>query len=191
VSCNKVITQSSLVGCIALLRLSHESDHLTDAILDICGTNILQDLASLHQVLKVAEINRGVGVEYGIGVCPVSRRLILRVISTLAIYDMRSAKDRASVGREILYQLALAPIDDMNGQKDVELSAEKLFRVCECSYDLSFFSPELMTELLNNHHSEFELLFECVIDGYSRLSFTSDVDDICHQVRPNIVPFFL
>ena len=145
----------------------------------------LNDLASLHHVLKVAEINRGVGVDYGIGVCPVSRRIILRAISTLCFHEMKIAKEGTSVGRDILYQLALAPLDDMRMQKNVALSAEKLFRICECSYDLSFFSPKLVTELLNNHHSEFELLFECVVTGYSRLSFTSGIDDICYQVRPN------
>jgi hypothetical protein len=177
------LSQHHSVGCIALLRLSHESVHLTDSILEVCGSTLLHDLANLHQVLKAAENNRGVGVDYGTGVCPVSRRIILRVISTLALYDMKRAKDGAISGRDILHQLAIAPVDDLRLQKDVVQSAEKLFRICECAYDFAFFSPELVTDLLNNHHSEFELLFECVISGYSQLSFNTDVDDICYQVR--------
>ena len=103
----------------------------------------------------------------------------------LGFHEIKRATDGSSASRDILYQLASAPLNEMHLQRDVVLSAEMLFRICECSYDLSYFSPELATELLNNHHSEFELLFECVITGYSRLLFTSDIDDICYQVRLN------
>lgn len=114
-----------------------------------------------------------------------SRRIVLRVLSRLAIYEVKRSKDGISEGRGILHQLALVPLDDLRLQESVMLSADKLFRVCECAFDLAFFSPELVIDLFNNH-SEFGLLFECVIAGYSRLSFTWEEDSICHQVSQGL-----
>ena len=170
------------VGCIALLRFSHESDHLIYAIFEVYGSVILHDLSSLHQGLKMSELQRGVGVDHGTGVCPVSRRIILRVISRLAIYQMKATHDEAGDGQAILHRLALAPLDEMKSLKDTPLSPEKLFRVCESAYDLAFFSPELLADVFNNP-LVLDVLFECAIAGYSRLSFSSDVDALCHQVR--------
>jgi hypothetical protein len=112
------------VGCIALMRLSHESDQLMDAIFEGYPA-ILHNLSSLHQGLKISELQRGVGVDYGLGVCPVSRRIILRVISCLAIYQMKITKDDAGDGRAILHRLVLAPLDEIKSLKDAPLSPEK------------------------------------------------------------------
>jgi hypothetical protein len=170
------------VGCISLMRLTHESDQLIEAIFEVYGSAILHDLSSLHQGLKISELQRGVSVNYGAGVCPVSRRIILRVISRLAIYQMKASKDEACNGQAILHQLALVPLDEMKLLKDDPPSPKKLFRVCESAYDLSFFSPELLADVLNNPLA-LEVLFDCAIAGYSRLSFSSDVDALCRQVR--------
>ncbi|KAL3761981.1 hypothetical protein ACHAW5_006487 [Stephanodiscus triporus] len=175
------------VGCIALMRLSHESDELIDAIFEGYSA-ILHDLSSLHQGLKISELQRGVSVNYGLGVCPVSRRIILRVISRLAIYQMKVTKDEIGDGRAILHRLALAPLDEMKSLKDAPLSPEKLFRVCESAYDLSFFSPEVLADVFNNP-LVLEVLFDCAIEGYSRLLVSSDVDALCHQV-PKWDPVF-
>jgi hypothetical protein len=44
------------------------------------------------------------------------------------------------------------------------------------------FLPELLADVFNNP-LVLEALFDCAIEGYSRLSFSSDVDALCHQVR--------
>lgn len=175
------------VGCIALLRLSHESDHLIDAIFDIYGFTILDDLCSLHQGLKNSELQRGVNVDYGTGVCPVSRRIVLKVISRLAIHRIKSTNDDAGEGQVILHSLALAPLNELKSLKDSPLTPEKLFRLCEASYDFAFFSPEVVGDILNNP-SDLDLVFDCVVEGYSRLTFSSDVNALCHQVRTHAIP---
>ena len=186
------------VGCIALLRLSHESDHLVDAIFDMYGFTILNDLSRLHEGLKNSELQRGVNVDYGTGVCPVSRRIVLKVISRLAIHRMKTTKDDAGEGQAILHRLALAPLNEMKSLKVSQLTPEKLFRLCEAGYDFAYFSPEVVGDILNNP-SDLDLVFDCVVEGYSRLKFSSDVDALCHQVRThattstynNQQPFFL
>jgi hypothetical protein len=170
------------VGCIALLRLSHESDHLVAAILDVYGSAIFHDLSDLHHGLKNSELQRGVNVDYGTGVCPVSRRIVLKVISRLAMHQMKTTKDDVSEGRAILHNLALAPLNEMKSLKVSLLTPDKLFRLCEASYDCAFFSPEVVGDILNNP-SDLDLVFDCVVEGYSRLTFSSDVDALCHQVR--------
>ena len=184
------------VGCIALLRLSHESDHLVDAIFDMYGFTILNDLSRLHEGLKNSELQRGVNVDYGTGVCPVSRRIVLKVISRLAIHRMKTTKDDAGEGQAILHSLALAPLNELKSLKVSQLTPEKLFRLCEAGYDFAYFSPEVVGDILNNP-SDLDLVFDCVVEGYSRLNFSSDVDALCHQVRThattstyNNQPFF-
>ena len=185
------------VGCIALLRLSHESDHLVDAIFDMYGFTILNDLSRLHEGLKNSELQRGVNVDYGTGVCPVSRRIVLKVISRLAIHRMKTTKDDAGEGQAVLHSLALAPLNELKSLKVSQLTPEKLFRLCEAGYDFAYFSPEVVGDILNNP-SDLDLVFDCVVEGYSRLKFSSDVDALCHQVRTHATtstydnqPFFL
>ena len=111
----------------------------------------------------------------------------MRVISHLALYEMKGAKDQASEGQAILQQLLQQPLGVLGPQRDAPLSAEKMYRVCESAYDLSFFSPELVTDLFNNPPDDLGVICDCVIAGYSRLSFTSDVDDVYQQVRQSIL----
>lgn len=168
------------VGCIALMRLSNESDYLTKMVFEVCGSSILHDLSSLYQGLKKSELERGFSCDYGTGVCPISRRIILKVISCLALHEMK-ANDQASEGRAILHQLLQGPLSEMRSQKEAPLSAEKLFKVCESALDLSFFSEELVADLFKNPSDDLGVMFDCVITGYSGLSFTSEADEMCQQ----------
>ena len=120
-------------------------------------------------------------MDYGVGVCPVSRRMVLRVISHLALYHMKQTNDQS--GLAVLQQLLQTPLLEMRKQKEADASAEKLFRVCEAAFDLSYFSPSLVVDLFNNNSSDLNVMFECVITGYSHLSFAANTDDMCHQVR--------
>lgn len=163
------------------MRLSQESAHLTNAIFEVYGSALLHDLSSLYNGLKASELERGVGCDYGKGVTPFSRRMILRVISGLALHEMDRSNIQAGEGRAILHQLFQTPLVELRSQRELPLSEEKLYRVCEAAFDLSFFSPQLLAA--NEAWADMEVIFECVVTGYSRLSFTSDADAACQQVR--------
>ncbi|KAL7540269.1 hypothetical protein ACHAXR_009992 [Thalassiosira sp. AJA248-18] len=165
------------VGCIALLRMTHESDCLTSIIFEVYGATFLHDLSSLYQGLKSSELERGVGCDYGVGVAPYSRRMILRVISRLSLFEMKGKDQQISEGHQLLQTV----LDEMRSQKETPFSAEKLFRLTESSFDLSFFSPGIVASLFNKPSDDLQVIFECAIMGYSRLLFTSDTDSICQQ----------
>jgi len=159
------------VGCIALIRMSGESDELRNSIFKVCGESILQDLTSLHHALKRIEVERGVGVEYGKGVTPLSRRLLIRVVSRLGMQQ----------GGTVLHSLLEEPLSEIVSQKSAPPSIEKLFRLCEAALDLSFFSPELLSHLFRNRASDLGSLFETAIMGYAGLSFTSEEDSTTYH----------
>jgi hypothetical protein len=160
------------VGCIALIRLSGESAQLRSSIFKVCGQSILQELASLHRNLKHIElVERGVGVDYGKGVTPLSRRLLIRVISRLGMQQ----------GNAVVHSLLDEPLNEIIAQKNAPPSAEKFFRLCEAALDLSFFSPELLIQLVQNRASDLDSLVQTVILGYTGLTFASEVDSTCIQ----------
>ncbi len=159
------------VGCIALIRMSSESDELRNSVFKVCG-GILQDLTNLHRALKHIEVERGVGVDYGKGVTPLSRRLLIRVVSRLGMQQ--------GVGT-VLHSLLEEPLREIVALKSTPFTIEKVFRLCEAALDLSFFSPELLSHLFRDRASDLDSLFQTVIMGYTGLSFTSDADPITHQ----------
>lgn len=167
------------VGCIALLRLSNESEILAKAMFEIYPT-ILHDLSNLYQGLKESELRRGVKIDYGDGVCPVSRRMIIKVISHLSLIKMKHDNQSSEV-QAVLQQLLQAPLIELRSQTSDHQSAEQLFRVCEASFDLSYFSPELVANVFSNNSEDLEPIFQCLLAGYTRLSFSVDIDDTCHQ----------
>ncbi|KAL7545932.1 hypothetical protein ACHAWF_009281 [Thalassiosira exigua] len=168
------------VGCIALLRLSHESDCLASAIFGVYGHTILHDLSNLHHELKTSELRRGPSCDWGVGVTPVSRRIILRVISRMALHGMNETKDQHDEGRAIITKLLQAPLEEMKSQKEAPVSAGKIYRLCEDAYDISFFSSELVADLFYHRAHDLQILFDCTISGYSALLSLPDAD-ICHQ----------
>jgi len=169
------------VGCIALLRLSHESDYLTNAIFEVYGSTILHDLSCLYQGLKTSELVQGAGWQGVPYSTPYTRRIILRVISRLALHEMKGTNDQSSNGGIILHKLVQVPLGEMRSQKERHFSADKLFRVCEAAFDLSFFTPEIVADLFGNPSDDLGMMFECVITGYSMLLFTFDADVVWQQ----------
>ena len=141
------------VGCIALIRISCESVELRNSIFRVCGGDILQNLTNLHRALKRIEVERGVGVDYGRGVTPLSRRLLIRVISRLGMEQHCT----------VLHSLLEEPLNQIVAQKHSSPSVEKLFRLCEAALDLSFFSPELLTHFFQNS--------EVILTVYLRRSY--------------------
>ena len=171
------------MGCIALLRLSHETTFLTNVIFEVYP-NILLDLVQLYTRLKASELQRTVGCVHGKGVTPISRRIVLRVISRLALSEMKGThNDQSTNGKMILQQLVQGPMGELRSQAGQPFSAEKMFRVCEASSDLSFFSSELVADLFCNPSDDLGIIFESVITGYSKLLFTFDADFVWQQVR--------
>jgi len=167
------------VGCIALLRMSNESDILARAMFEIYPT-ILQDLSNLHHALKESELRRGVNIDYGDGVCPVSRRMIIKVISHFSLIKMKQGNQSSEV-QAILQQLLQAPLIELRSQASAPQSAEQVFRICEASFDLSYFSPKLVADVFSSNFEDLSTMFQCLLAGYARLSFSADIDDTCHQ----------
>lgn len=163
------------------MRLSFESDNLAFAMLSIYGSSLLRDLASLHQELKSLENNRPPGRDHRIGVAPISRRLVLRTISHLCMLQMKTSSDES--GRIILQDLLQVPLSEISFQKDLHVTSDKLFRLCESTFDLASFDSIVIANLFNNPTSELGCVFECVLSGYSRLSFSADFDPWFAQVR--------
>ena len=160
------------VGCIALIRVSSESDELRKSVFKVCGESILQDLTNLHGALKHIEVERGASVDYGKGVTPLSRRLLIRVVSRLGMQQG---------GGTVLHSLLEEPLREIVALKSTPVTIEKLFRLCEAALDLSFFSPELLSHLFRERGYDLDSLFQTVMMGYTELSFTSDADPIMHQ----------
>lgn len=114
------------------------------------------------------------------GVTPMSRRLVLNVISRLALIGIEG--NQSSKSRAILNELLQSPLNDIATQRDASNSDEKFFRMCEAAIDLSFFSPELVVDLFLNNADSLGPMINCLVAGYSDLSFTSDSPSHCIQV---------
>lgn len=165
----------SVVGCIALMRLSFESEDLAYSIINTYGSSLLHDIANLHNELRVIEQKRPIGCDYGIGVCPISRRLVLKSLTQLCMLSMETYRNES--GKTIIQELLRVSLQEIVTQKEKALTSDAaLFRLCESVYDLSSLHPLIVVDLLTNSSSELACVFEGVISGYSHLAFTSDTD---------------
>ncbi|KAL7473676.1 hypothetical protein ACHAXS_014175, partial [Conticribra weissflogii] len=168
------------VGCIALIRLSFESNILAHTILRVYGGTLLDDLFHLYKGLKESEIERPIGCVHGKGVTPMSRRLVLNVISRLALIGIEG--NQSSKSRAILNDLLQYPLNDIATLRESSNSDEKFFRMCEAAIDLSFLSPELVVDLFLKSADCIGPMINCLVSGYSSLSFTSDLESYSIQV---------
>ncbi|EJK58179.1 hypothetical protein THAOC_21717 [Thalassiosira oceanica] len=148
------------VGILALMRMSEESDNLTHAMFEVQPA-ILNDFVELHARLKAAEASRGLR-DWGTGVCPVSRRILLRVICRLSKFP------GAGQGHAVMEQLVNAPLREITSRKQSPYCAERLYNFTESSYDLAYFSPELLSNALSTVPEALEAVTMTVIEGYSR-----------------------
>jgi len=167
------------VGCIALIRLSFESDNLAYTVIKVYGETLLDDLFQLYERLKESERERPIGCVHGKGVTPMSRRLVLNVISRLALIGIEG--NQSTKSRAILNELMQSPLNDIATLGEASNSDEKFFRMCEAAIDLSFFSPELIVDLFLNNADSLGPMINCLVSGYSDLSFTSDSESYCIQ----------
>ena len=174
------------VGCIALMRLSFESNNLAHALTGIYGPTLLSDVANLHNELKILEQKRSPGCDFGIGVCPISRRLVLRSLSRICMLQMETDQGSKTMLQELL-QVTLAEIDM---QKDLPLTCDKLSQLCESVYDLASLDPFVVANLFSSPTQQLELVIDSLLTGYSRISFASEIDPWMKQVS-NAIDYVL
>eukprot|EP00536_Pseudo-nitzschia_multiseries_P008936 jgi/Psemu1/257694/estExt_Genewise1Plus.C_2380002 len=131
------------VGVLTLMRLANESNFLSLIFLKT-KESILIDLCNLYQELKCIEDSRGIGVFYGTGVLPKSRRILLGVICHLELVSGGTAQ--ASRLLTSIFENAISTIATTKSQMQ-NLEAETLSRICENTFDIAAFSPNVVQSL--------------------------------------------
>lgn len=168
------------MGCIALMRFSFESEELAYSIMSIYGQSLLHDIANLHNELKEVEQKRPLGCDFGVGVCPISRRLVLRSLSQLCMLQQMKANGDKS-GETITHELLHLSLKEISAQKDLALTSDKFFRLCESVYDLASLHPLVVVGIFTSSANEIACVVESLLSGYEHLAFSSDVDQWFEQ----------
>jgi len=172
------------VGCIAIMRLAFESEHLALAALKFAAAVnnvdvvfIIMKLSQLHESLHALEMKRAPGVSHGTGVAPKSRRVLLKSICRfgciIAKHDMAS-KDLIQTELRRLFSNPLSTMLKANTMSDIS-RAQLLYYICESTYDLSSFPPEFCSLLFESEiHSQqndvitsMQLLVNIAVSGYN------------------------
>ncbi|KAL3925084.1 MAG: hypothetical protein SGILL_000640, partial [Bacillariaceae sp.] len=117
------------VGVLTLLRFASESDALSRVFL-ASKQRILLELCVLHKELKKMEVSRGVGVFWGVGVLPKSRRILLSIVCNLA-----TIADDAQVSKELMaiFEHSVSSIVRLSGRP----TPEAMFFTCESVSDIA------------------------------------------------------
>lgn len=131
------------------MRLANESEALSNVFLK-SKESILVDLCELHDGLKKIEDQRGVGVFYGIGVLPKSRRILIGVICDLEVFS--GEKGQAASLLASIFENAIASIASANHQLE-NLEAERFSKICESTFDIAAFSPNTVHSLFDMSNS--------------------------------------
>lgn len=132
------------------MRLANESTPLSLAFLR-SKESILVDLCELYKELKKIEDQRGLGIFYGIGVLPKSRRLLLGVICKLE--TLSDEKGQAFRSLASLFENSIASITSANDQLE-NFGAEILSRICESTFDIAAFSHDKVRSLFEVPNGE-------------------------------------
>ncbi len=161
------------VGVLALMRLANDSAPLSMAFLK-SKESMLADLCQLYESLKKIEDQRGVGVFYGVGVLPKSRRILLGVICNLEA--LSAEKGQASRLLGTMFENSVTFIASANNQID-NLGAEVLWKICESIFDIAAFSPNTIRSLYDVSNSG-SLQAAClhVLHQVGNFGFASAVD---------------
>ena len=176
------------VGCLAIMRLSIESDVLAFRVVAAAGPDI-QQLCQLHAQLKSIEVAREKGAVHGTGVVPKSRRILLNVICHLEILTKGGAGCAAMLTE--LFGSAVASIAGYANANPSALDDENvLFQICESTWDLAAFSPSIVESLFNYEDSQASSKMAClqvltrgICRGYQRLTTSDEVASVDLQVR--------
>ncbi|KAL3923871.1 MAG: hypothetical protein SGILL_001395 [Bacillariaceae sp.] len=127
------------VGVLTILRLAGESKALSLAFLR-SKPSVLLDLCSLYEELKSMELNRGVGVYWGTGVLPKSRRILLGIICSLDVVAGGDAQ--LSQRLEAIFEHAVSSITANSDQMACPPPGA-LFHICESVFDIAAFRPDI------------------------------------------------
>ena len=132
-------------GVLALMRLANESGPLSMVFLR-SKESMLVNLCELYQSLKRIEDQRGIGVFYGIGVLPKSRRILLGVICNLeALSDQKGPASKLLAS---MFEHSVTSIANVNQQLE-NLQTDTLSMICESAFDIAAFSPHMIRSLFD------------------------------------------
>ena len=176
------------VGCLAIMRLSTESEELALRVVAAAGSDI-QQLCQLHSQLKTIETAREKGTVHGTGVTPKSRRILLNIICHLEILTKGGAGCSAML--TALFELAVTSIAGYTNAPAALDDENALFQICESTWDLAAFSPSIVESLFNYEGNQasakmacLEVLTRGICRGYQRLTTSDDPSPVDFQVRP-------
>jgi hypothetical protein len=133
------------VGCLSLMRLTFASQELTLILVKASGPFIPR-LCELHGQLKSIETERGRGVLHGQGVCPKSRRILLRVLCHIEVIS--GGQTGASGMLTGLFNSAVDMIASLNGLTTFD--ERVLFEMTELCFDIAAFSPAIVASLFKD-----------------------------------------
>ncbi len=145
-------------------------------------TSVLFQLSHLHDSLHALELNRG-RVFHGSGVTPKSRRVLLKSICTFGSIIASYESGAEETIKSELYRLFHCPLKTIlraNAESNIS-HEEVIYCICEATYDLSAFPPELCSQLFSSAaHSQdsdvlrgTQIIINTVVSGY-RDYLTSD-----------------
>ncbi len=155
------------------MRLANESGPLSMVFLR-SKESMLVDLCELYQSLKRIEDQRGIGVFYGVGVLPKSRRILLGVICNLEAIS--NEKGQASRLLASMFENSVTSIANVNHQLD-NLKTDILSMICESAFDIAAFSPNMIRSLFDlSNAGTLQTGFLHVLEQVGNFGFVSAVD---------------
>lgn len=171
------------VGCLAIMRMTFESDVLACTLIEAAGADIPK-LAQLHAQLKSIEVSRERGNVHGSGVTPKSRRILLGVICHLEIVS--NGASGCSAMLTDLFNAAITAISAYSSADPSCMDDEKVvLQICECTWDLGAFSPVIIESLFNYEGESassklacLRVLTSCICRGYQRLQFQDEFSPV-------------
>ncbi len=162
-------------GCIALIRMIREGEHMSLACLSHAAassetdiTSMFTELGQIYLYLHKAEIERPPGQMHGDGVTPKSRRTFLAALTSIGLSTMKAHPDTSANILCDLKGFFQKPIDVIIscGQRTDMSDSQKLFVLCGACFDLSSFPPTFCKELFESQSRVVEILLEACISGY-------------------------
>ena len=182
------------------MRLSYENEHFPTEWLNAAAQvqrktvdDVLSYLIDIHDDLKVYELQRGPGIDYGQGVTTKSRRLLLNTIAHL-LFDPKAKVPVSDSTRSRIHSVLwhnYEHIVQVYERKDIHLT-EKMFHICEATFDLASFPPDLLSFSLSStsfaSYRGFSYIIQLCLSGYSlRSEMKGGLLDLKFQVRSNII----
>ena len=166
------------VACVALMRLCSDAKQTSTMIAEEFAP-FLSRMCDLYGRLKALEIERGGHFLHIRGTTPKSRRILLSVVCRIESIMQLGA---GAVLQEI-FRSSVASMACHSGQK---LDAGVLLSLCEASYDLSAFPPDVVTTFFASEgQSEVvsrKLLVDALCEGFLHPEALAILEDGVMQV---------